>query len=145
MAWAYFDTSALVKSYVDEPGQREVRELVRDFDWVASALLPLELRSALRRLTSEAALSTEQLREVVSRISEDRVYWNLIEVSADVLAAAELLVATHPLRALDAVHVASAQLFAARAGLLELMFISADARQTAAAAAMGLAVRHVGA
>ena len=48
-------------------------------------------------------------------------------MSRDVLSAAETLVATHPVRALDAVHIASAQLFAARIALPDLIFVSADA------------------
>jgi len=59
------------------------------------------------------------------------------------LAGAEVLVATHPLRTLDAIHVASAQLFSSRLAAPELVFVSADRRQTAAAAAGGLAARHI--
>ena len=69
--------------------------------------------------------------------------WALIEMSSDVLVAAETLVATHPLRALDAIHVASAQLFAARVTMPELLVVSADTRQTEAAAAIGLATKHI--
>ena len=69
--------------------------------------------------------------------------WALIEMSSDVLVAAETLVATHPLRALAAIHVASAQLFAARVTMPELLFVSADRRQTEAAAVIGLATKHI--
>ncbi len=144
MAWAYFDTSALIKRYIDEAGRREVLQLLRRHDCVTSALLPLELRSALRRRVSEATLDEARVPEILKRFATDRAFWALVEVTSDVLAAAETLVATHPLRALDAIHVASAQLFADRITASKVPFVSADARQTAAAAAVGMTTRHLG-
>ena len=142
--WAYFDTSALVKRYVDEAGRREVLRLLRRHDCVTSALLPVELRSALRRRVSDGTFDAARLPAVLKRVAADRAYWTLVEVTAGVLAAAETLVATHPLRTLDALHVASAQLFAARVPAPDFIFVSADARQTEAAAAAGMTVRRIG-
>jgi len=110
---------------------------------VASALLPVELRGALRRRTTEGTLDAARVPDTLTRVAADRAYWTLVDVGVDVLAAAETLVATHPLRTLDAIHVASAQLFAARVTPTEMIFVSADARQTAAAAALGITIRHV--
>ena len=144
MPWGYFDTSALVKRYVDEPGRLGLLQLLRRHDCVTSAVLPVELRSALRRRVSDGTLDPERVPVILRRVTTDRSYWTLVEVGTDVLAAAEALVARHPLRTLDAIHVASAQLFAARITPLELIFVSADARQTSAAAAVGLTIRTVG-
>jgi predicted nucleic acid-binding protein len=144
VAWAYFDTSALIKRYVDEAGRRAVLQLLRRHDCITSALLPLELRSALRRRVFEATLDEGEVPAILKRVATDRAFWALVEVTSDVLATAETLVATHPLRTLDAIHVASAQLFAARITESELIFVSADARQTAAAAAAGMTIKHVG-
>ena len=55
-----------------------------------------------------------------------------------------VLVANHPLRTLDAIHVASARLFAARMTALELTFVSADTRQSAVAASIGLPTKDIG-
>lgn len=140
--WVYCDTSALVKRYVRERGRRRVMELLARHECVSSALLPVELRGAFRRRVGEGTLAAARLPELVQRVAVDRAYWTLVEVSREVLAAAETLVSTHPLRALDAIHVASAQLFAAR-GPASLLFVSADRRQTDAAAALGLAVRQI--
>jgi predicted nucleic acid-binding protein len=142
--WAYFDTSALAKRYVDEIGRREVLRLLRRHDCVTSAVLSVELRSALRRRVSEGTVDSARMPEILKRIAADRAYWTLVEVGTDVLAAAETLVAIHPLRTLDAIHVASAQLFAARVSAPKFVFVSADARQTDAAAAVGMTGRHIG-
>jgi predicted nucleic acid-binding protein len=141
--WAYFDTSALVKRYVDEAGRREVLKLLRHHECVSSAVLPVELRSALRRRETEGTLEAARVPEILKRVSADRDYWTLVDVGAEVLGAAEKLLAVHPLRTLDAIHVASAQVFAAGLSEPDLMFVSADKRQTDAAAVIGLATRHI--
>jgi uncharacterized protein len=141
--WAYFDTSALVKRYVDEAGRREVLRLLRRYDVVTSAILTVELRSALRRRVAERTLDEERVPEILTRLVAERGFWALIGVSSDVLSVAETLVATHPVRALDAIHIASAQLFAARIALPDLIFVSADARQAAAAGAVGMTTKTI--
>jgi uncharacterized protein len=141
--WAYFDTSALVKRYIDEVGRRQVLQLLRQHECVASAILPVELRSALRRRVTEGTLAAARVPEILKRVTADRAYWTLVEVGAEVLGAAEKLVAVHPLRTLDAIHVASAQVFAVGVSESDLMFVSADKRQTDAAAAIGLATRYI--
>ena len=143
MAWAYFDTSALVKRYVNEPGRREVSQLLRRHQLVTSAILPVEVRSAVRRRASEGTLDAARVPEVLRRLSKDRPYWTLVDVGSEVLAAAEALVGTYPLRTLDAIHVASAQLFRSRVMLPDFIFVSGDERQTAAAGAVGLTARLI--
>jgi len=136
--WAYFDTSALVKRYVLEAGRAQVLRLLRRHACVTSAVLPIELRSAFRRRAGEGALAAGSLARLQKRVAADRPYWTLVELRDEVLAGAEALVAVHPLQTLDAIHVASAQLFAARMPISELLFVSADTRQVAAAKAVGL-------
>ena len=55
MDYAYFDTSALIKRYVDELGRGDVVRLLRKNRCVVSAVLPAEVRSALRRRVTAAA------------------------------------------------------------------------------------------
>jgi predicted nucleic acid-binding protein len=141
--WTYFDTSALVKRYVDEAGRRQVLQLLRRNECVTSAVLPVELRSGLRRRVADGSLEAARLPMILKRVAADRPYWTLVEVGRDVLAVAETLVARYPIRTLDAIHVASAQLFAARVSMPKLIFVSADKWQTETAVAVGLAARHI--
>jgi predicted nucleic acid-binding protein len=141
--WAYFDTSALVKRYVDEAGRPEVVQLLRRYRCVTSAVLAVELRGALRRRVAERTIDATQVPTILKRVAVDRAYWTLVEVASDVLAAAEALIAAYPLRTLDAIHVASAQLFATRMMTPAMTFVSADARQTDVAAALGMTIRHI--
>ena len=73
-----------------------------------------------------------------------RAHRALVEITSEVLRTAEILVANHLLRTLDAIHVASAQRFAARMTALELTFVSADTRQSAVAASIGLPTKEIG-
>jgi predicted nucleic acid-binding protein len=141
--WAYVDTSALVKRYVNEPGRREVQQLLRRHDCVTSGILPVELRSALRRRVAERTLDSSRVSEILKRVVADRAYWTVIDVGAEVLRGAEALVSVHPLRTLDALHVASAQLFAVRLSIADLIFVSADRRLVDVASALGLTTRLI--
>jgi hypothetical protein len=143
MAYAYFDTSALIKRYVNERGRRELLQRLRKNDCIVSAILPVEVRGALRRRVAEGTLKESQVPAILKRFTADRAFWTVVEVSREVLVAAETLSAAHPLRALDAIHVASAQLFAARIVSPAFTFVSADIRQTRAAAALGMITKHI--
>ena len=140
--WAYCDSSVLVKRYVREPGRRKLLDLLREHSCVSSALTPVEIRSAFRRRVHEGSLDVTHLPALLDRLAADRSHWTLVTVGAEVLTVAETLAATHPLRTLDAIHVASAQLFSARMPAPPL-FVSADRRQTDVAGAMGLTVRFI--
>jgi predicted nucleic acid-binding protein len=138
-----FRHECLIKRYVGEPGRAEVLRVLRRHEWRCIVRAAGELRSALRRRVSERTLDEERATEIVKRLTIDRAYWTSVEVSSEVLTAAETLVAAHPLRALDAIHVASAQLFVRRMAAVELIFVSADARQTSAATAIGMTTRLI--
>jgi hypothetical protein len=144
MDYAYFDTSALIKRYVDDPRRREILTLLRKNHCVVSAVLPVEVRSALRRRVTDKPLDAKRIPAVLKRLAADRAYWTSIEVSREVLAMAESLSGAHPLRALDAIHVASAKLFADRTASQTFTFVSADMQQTHVAEALGIKTRYVG-
>jgi uncharacterized protein len=145
MAYAYFDTSALIKRYVEELGRRAVLDLLRRNRCVVSAVLPVEVRSALRRRVADKTVDARRVPSLLKRFAADRSYWTVIQVSSEVLAAAEALSAAHPLRALDSIHVASAKLFRDRTGSGSFTFVSADSQQIRVAEAIGLKTRFIGA
>lgn len=141
--WAYFDSSALAKRYLEEVGRREVLRLLRRYDVVTSRVTAVELRSAVRRRLMERTLDADRLATILKQIASERDFWAVMDVSKEVLSSAEALVATHPIRSLDAIHVGSAQLFGQRIALPDLLFVSADGRQVAAANAVGLTITQI--
>lgn len=139
---AYFDTSALAKRYVRETGSLVVRRLLRSHGVVSSALLGLEIRSALHRRQREGSLTRAAFRRIERRVAADEPAWQQIPIGAEVLEEAGRQVSRFELRTLDAIHLAAA-LIAHREGL-ELAFVTADRLQAAAARAQRFEVRWVG-
>jgi len=60
---------------------------------------------------ADKTLDAKRAPSVLKRFAADRAYWTVIEVSSEVLAAAEALSGAHLLCALDSIHAASAKLF----------------------------------
>lgn len=135
--WAYFDTSVLVKRYVKEEGSTAARHLLQRYRFLSSAIVSVEVLSALsgRRMAGE--LTPRDFLTIRTRLQKDRSYWELVEVGALVLSQAEELVQTVGLRTLDALHVASALTFQAASGLT-IPFITADIRQREAGERLAL-------
>ena len=140
--WFYCDTSAMAKRYVREPGRTALMQLLRRGRVVSSVLMPAELHSAFSRRVREGTLATVALPRLFTRVASDREHWTLIETTREVMADVETLLESHPLRTLDAIHLASARVFQRRLRAA-LTFVSADARQIAVAGREGLTTATV--
>ena len=128
-----FDTSALFKRYAGEPGVDQVLDLHgRATSVVLAAHCFTELMSALTRQWREGAFDDAEYRRVHTRMREDFEAYRIEPLSRTVEDFAVAAMALSPLRAMDALHIGSAQ--AARVNL----FVTADRRQAAAAQAVGL-------
>jgi uncharacterized protein len=144
VTFAYFDTSALIKRYVRERGSTRVVSLMRRHELLSSAITPVEVMSALSRRRRDRELSEEDFAATASRVQSERIRWELVEVGETVLNRAEEIVqGTVPMRALDAVHVASLMAFQA-ASSIQIPFVTGDGRQRDAANYLGLDVIWVG-
>jgi predicted nucleic acid-binding protein len=141
--FAYFDTSVVVKRYVRESRSTVARTLLRRYRCLSSAILPVEVMSALTRRQAVGDLAASDFTAILSQIAEDRRRWELVPVTGSLLALAEDLVHRNLLRTLDAIHLAAALTFRSTTGL-RVPFATADARQRDAAEPVGLAVLWVG-
>ncbi|OLB99723.1 MAG: hypothetical protein AUH30_04530 [Candidatus Rokubacteria bacterium 13_1_40CM_68_15] len=140
---AYFDTSVVVKRYVNEPSSIRARELFRRFRLVSSTVVPVELSAAIRRRMNLGDIDETGMTAALRRINDDRVRWELIEVAPPVLSRAETVALQFGVPALDAIHIASALVLADELGRRP-PFFTADARQREAAARVNLEVVWVG-
>lgn len=140
---AYFDTSVLVKNYVQEIGSARARELLQSHTLLSSAIAPVELLSALMRRKSRQELRADAIAGILARVRQDRAYWQLVDVGAPVLSRAQEIIQTVQMRALDAVHIASLLTLQAASGI-RIPFITGDGRQRDAAKNLGLDVVWVG-
>ena len=137
---AYFDTSALVKCYLTEPGSAIALQAFDRHAIVSSAVARVEMASALRRHRTAAVSGV--VEAVVQRVRRERPEWRLVAVDDAVIARAEHVAAAEPVRSLDALHLATALVFREATGL-EPPFVTADERQRRAATAFGLEVIFV--
>jgi hypothetical protein len=108
----YFDTSALIKRYVREVGSERVDALLIQESVAVSSLVQVEVASALARRTREGRLNSERRDELYARFLDDLSDLAVVDLDEGVSARAADQARTSPpnapLRALDAIHLASA-------------------------------------
>lgn len=136
----YLDTSSLVKLYIREIGTEAVQALasqtrVMNTSWLTYA----EARAAFARKHRRGDLTDEEYGQVLVAFESDWSNLLRLEVSYFILLRAGQLAERHGLRALDAIHLASALHIAGLPGLgATLTLSSADGGLLAAAQAEGL-------
>lgn len=137
--WAYFNTSVLMKRYVQEAGSSAVRRLLQQFRFLSSSIMPVEAMSAISRRRVSGDLTPRDFLAIRSRLRKDRDYWELVEAGESVLLQAEELVQQANMRTLDAIHLASAMIFKSESRLT-IPFITGDTKQRDAAHLLGFTV-----
>lgn len=146
MKLTYADTSALARAYLsDEKDHLSLREVLLESDdpVISCELARLELASAVRSAFDAGRLKRPS--ETLSGIDSDLGSGGpiiLIPLKSDsVLPFAHGLISEHRLRTLDAIHVAVAwEEFGALTDADEVVFVTRDKDQAAAARSLGLAV-----
>ncbi len=105
----YFDTSALVKVFLVEKGTEQAKHLLLKNDIAVTATITYaEMYSGFSRKRREGGLSPSQYQAVCR---EFELYWPTcihVELTQEILGIARDLMKQHPLRAFDAIHMASA-------------------------------------
>ena len=134
----YFDSSALVKRYIQEKGSDVVDKLFQEADAViVNAICLPEIISALSRLRREKKLSSHQYAQCKRAVIEDFTAFEVCQLSIEVISRSVDVLEKSKLRAMDALHVAAAiETKASR-------FISGDIEQIAAAKEFGLSIESV--
>lgn len=151
MAVYFLDSSGLVKRYVAEVGSGWVISITDPTAghriYVAN-IAAVEVPAAIRKRVRMGHVTTGDAATAISDFENDYAsQYNPIQVTDAIIASAAALTGRHPLRAYDAVQLASALEVNAQiqalgqpaAGLLSLTFVSADNDLNEAAKAEGLA------
>lgn len=123
MSVYYVDSSGIVKLVVAEAGSDELRATLGDATLITSRVAVVEVSKAVMRVDPD--VDVRATLEAFAFVELD-----------DELAATAAATGTAALRALDAIHVASALVL----GDTLTAFVTYDARQARAAADAGLAV-----
>ena len=121
---AFFDTSALVKRYVEEGGSDEVKELLQKTTELGLSLLVVpECISSFSRLRRSHQLTSKQYHQIKEDFLTDIIDVSLCGITQKSVQRALHLLESYPLKTLDALHIASALEWQAE------YFISADVQQ----------------
>lgn len=134
----YFDSSALAKSYLEEAESPAVLARL-EHPAATSRLAHPEVASAIVRRGRDGKLTPEHRDRMLHTLDRDMSDLMIVELTPDVVTAANGILTRHTLRAADAIHLASC---AALAHELEtdVPFVVFDERLRRAAAAEGFSV-----
>ena len=146
MVEAYFlDSSALAKRYVSESGSDWIQEITAPSSLnllIIARITWVEVVSALARRERERHLSSNAISRALDTFRYDLdMQYQVVELDEALAEAACQLVMQHPLRAYDAVQLASAQRIQSAFAQIEappFTFLTADDRLLGVAQSEGL-------
>ena len=128
-----FDSSAIAKRYKRENGHDKVEHLLMRADKVVlAAHCKVEIASSLSREVHDQSIDMNQYAHAMSEVAQDFVDFDVQPIGPEIETLAIAAMAHHCLRAMDALHIGTAQM--ARVDL----FVTADRKQALAAQATGL-------
>jgi predicted nucleic acid-binding protein len=134
----FFDTSAFAKRYIAEQGSEKVLALCQQAESLVVSVICLpELISTLSRLVREKKLTRATYRKLKGEAIADLEDADICQITSEILASVVALLEQHPLRAMDALHLACALNYQPD------VFVSADHRQLSAARKAGVKVVDV--
>ena len=127
----FFDTSALVKLFSNEPGSDRVKELIINPSneiWVLELAL-IELLSAVYRKYRNKEIPEEKLEDIQRAIEKQFEFFFVISVASDIIEESKTLMQNFSkkfgLRTLDALRVAGWNIVAEA----DWQFVSSDLNQ----------------
>lgn len=104
----FFDTSALIKRYINETGSKYVDDLFFKADRIfISPITEIECISTLKRLQIENQISMNDYIELKKEIREDFKYFSIIEFSGQIIEMSIKLIGKYQLKTLDSIQLAS--------------------------------------
>jgi predicted nucleic acid-binding protein len=126
------DSSALIARYLDAPEHDPVvMAMEADHEWCASALVRTEVVALIERIAADHGDRVDMRAE----FERDWERFAIVPVDAQCLARAGELLSTHPLRMIDALHLAAADRLPR-----PLTFVTFDHHQIPVALALGFEV-----
>ncbi|HVM71507.1 MAG TPA: type II toxin-antitoxin system VapC family toxin [Anaerolineales bacterium] len=136
----YFDSSALVKRYVEEQGSSNVLDWMDNSDLNGTVLVTrAEVAAAITRAVRMHYVSHEEARQFLELFHEEWSSFHRLPVTERLVARADAVACEYNLRGYDAIHLAAALTWQE---LLEVAvtLVTYDRELAEAARASGLAV-----
>lgn len=150
MSIYFFDASAVVKRYIREPGSHWIRDLCEARDESREKIHVIAI-AEISRVEVAAAFAILVRRNEVNQSLGKRAYdqftdevdreYEPVHLTSEIIRDASVLTQRHPLKAYDAVQLATALAFqkSLDADDAEIIFVSGDERLLQASSVEGLA------
>jgi uncharacterized protein len=134
------ESSAVLAWLLGEPGQQVViRELNNAEQVVTSALTIIECGRALARARAMKRLNETEQLAALHLLDAATASWHILDITDRVADRARGAFPREPVRTLDALHLASALVFAEALGAIQVMSLDDRVRENAAALGFVLA------
>jgi len=105
----YLDSSAFIKRYLKEIGTDVVKSIIATPGIIASSKLTyLEMLSALMKKLRAGEIERRRVHSLIERFERDWYYVLVLEFHNGLLQIIKTLIERYPLKAADAIHLASA-------------------------------------
>jgi predicted nucleic acid-binding protein len=136
----YFDSSALVKRYIDEQGSSDVLDWMDDSKINGTVLVTrAEVASAISRAVRMQYISKEDVGRFLDVFRREWESLHRIPITEPLVARADTLACDHNLRGYDAVHLAAALIWQEQLGM-PVTVVTYDRELAAAVQALGMTV-----
>jgi predicted nucleic acid-binding protein len=109
----YFDTSALVKGYIEETGSRDVHALLDDQATIpgSAIIIEVEMAAALQKAVRLYNINDTLVAESWQDFLDDWSAFTHIQVSESLVSKASRIAFDYKLRGYDSLHLAAALLW----------------------------------
>lgn len=135
---SFFDSSALAKRYVNEPGSDAVEEILEASSALGLCVISLpEVISALHRSRQIGTFGQEAYVALRAALVQDFADAEVVQLTEAVLKRCVQVLESNSVPSTNALHLAAALEWRAN------LFVSADQKQTTAARALGLKALEV--
>ena len=104
----YFDTSALIKSYIEEEGSDKVKSIIDSATEIfVSSITSLECNSTIRRLLLEKSITETSYNLLRKKIEQDFQDFRIIPLTTRIEHLAKDYIHQFQLKTLDSIQLAS--------------------------------------
>jgi len=105
----FFDTSALIKNYIEEKGSQKVEEILKSADSVfVSSVTVIEESSTLRRLLNQKMLTLKEYELISDEIKFDLKYFHTVPLDDEIINLSIDIIIKFQLKTLDSIQLACA-------------------------------------
>ncbi len=122
----YFDSSALVKQYIEEIGSSKVNALLQETETIATSRLAYpEILSAIIRRHKAGDIQTTDFERIKKQFKADWQSFTIIEVHKEIIGLIDSIIEKYALRGADSIHLSTALWLRHNTGG-DVLFVAAD-------------------